>query len=70
MKRNLHIAGMSSFYDIGICQYPKDNPLGSPWPIQVATIILRTGSVDIDALMKLSFFYWQRSSFSDHLHNI
>ena len=61
MKRNSHIAAMSSFYDIGIRQYPNDNPLGVPWPTQVPTIIgptgISSGSMDIDALMKLVDFF-------------
>ena len=35
MKRNLHIAAVSSFYDVGIRQYPTDNPLEGPWPTRV-----------------------------------
>ena len=61
MKRNLHITAMSSFYDVGILQYPKDNPLGGPWPTRVPTIIgptgISTGSIDIDALTKLVDFF-------------
>ena len=53
MKRNLHIAAMSSFYDVGIRQYPNDNPLGGPpWPARVPTIIgstdISSGSTDIE----------------------
>ena len=37
MKRNLEMINMPSFYDIGIHQYPTDNPLGGPWPTRVPT---------------------------------
>ena len=54
LKRNPHIPAMSSFYDVGICQYPNDSPLGGPWPTRVPTIIGPTGISS-------------GSSYSDHL---
>ena len=47
MKRNLHVAAFSSFFDVGICQYSNDNPLGG----------ISTGSMDIDGLTKLVDFF-------------
>ena len=63
IKRDLHIAAMSSFYDVGICQYSKDNPLGGPWRTQVSTVIGQTdiNSIDIDVLIKLVDFLVAKS---------
>ena len=61
MKRNLQMIGVPSFYDVGIRQYPNDNPLGGPWPTRVPTttgpVGISSGSVDIDALTKLVDFF-------------
>ena len=61
MKRNLEMINMPSFYDIGIHQYPTDNPLGGPWPTRVPTTSghtgISSGSVDIGALTKLVDFF-------------
>ena len=61
MKRNLEMINMPSFYDIGIHQYPTDNPLGGPWPMRVPTTSgdtgISSGPVDIAALTKLVDFF-------------
>ena len=48
---------MSSVYHVGIHWYPNDNPPRGPWSAQIPTIIVPTGIIDIDALMKLVDFF-------------
>ena len=53
---------MLLFYDVGICQYPNDNPLGGlgrfKFPLLLdQQVSISSGSVDIDALMKLVDFF-------------
>ena len=62
ISKAVEMLELTTFYEVGIEQYPKDCPLGTEWPCEVPSRdgVSGPGSIDIDALYKLVKFFTEK----------